>query len=248
MNDFNKYTLLLCVFILCSTIGCSARMLASPVVSPPSGPPQLQSAEEGWWAVRFRMDRPDNETRWEKDLLLAHRIVAPIIAEEEENIGLWRFHRRSNNDAASHQFSFIFYSTAVTADRIYRRVMDDALVTQLLHQGVVQRVVTDALDRNERPAVGDTSDPSWSPVMRNAWPHYIMGVSRMWLAMVDQVSRENGAPESTLETDLLAHYQRVNAEVTRIWQQEGYHALLHHLNAIYGYEPMVYWEKRWKSF
>jgi hypothetical protein len=33
-----------------------------------------------------------------------------------------------------------------------------------------------------------------------------------------------------------------------IWQQEGYHALLHHLNAIYGYEALVYWEKRWKSF
>jgi hypothetical protein len=84
--------------------------------------------------------------------------------------------------------------------------------------------------------------------MQNTWPYYIMGVSRMWLAMVDQVSRESGmAAEATLG-ETLEHYARVNDAITHIWQQEGYHALLHHLNAIYGYEALVYWEKRWKSF
>jgi hypothetical protein len=114
--------------------------------------------------------------------------------------------------------------------------MDAPLVKGMLADGVIQDVITDAVDHNDRPNVGDTSDPTWSPVMKNAWPHYIMGVSRMWLEMIDAVSQERGIAKDPTLVQLLAHYERVNDEVTHIWQQEGYHALLHHLNAIYGYE------------
>ena len=75
-----------------------------------------------------------------------------------------------------------------------------------------------------------------------------MGVSRMWLAMIDQVSGDIGAPPRLEVDPLVAHYAQVNEKVTHIWRTEGYHALLHHLNAVYGYEPMIYWEKRLKSF
>ncbi|GAB6904732.1 hypothetical protein JCM12296A_05660 [Desulfosarcina cetonica] len=209
-------------------------------------------AEKGWWAVRFKMDWFDSGTPWEKDLLLAHRTLAPILSAEAPHIDLWRFHRRSNNDAAGHQFSFIFYSSAATADRINRRVLANARLKHLLVQGTVRQIITDDVAHNDRPAVADTSDSSWSPTMRATWPYYIMGVSRMWLAMVEQVSGQlsgdQALPADDQVDELLAHYQAVNAEITRIWQKEGYHALLHHLNAIYGYEALMYWEKRWKSF
>ncbi|MEE4111987.1 MAG: hypothetical protein V2I40_04180 [Desulfobacteraceae bacterium] len=112
----------------------------------------------------------------------------------------------------------------------------------------IQDVITDAVDQNDHPQVGDTSDPNWSPVMQKTWPYYIMGVSRMWLEMIDQISRENAMAADATVDELLKHYAQVNDAVNRIWQEEGYHALLHHLNAIYGYEALVYWEKRWKSF
>ena len=70
----------------------------------------------------------------------------------------------------------------------------------------------------------------------------------MWLGMIEQVSHEIGIADDPTLSQLLEHYEQVNNEVTRIWRQEGYHALLHHLNAIFGYEAMVYWEKRWESF
>jgi len=180
--------------------------------------------------------------------MLAHRVAAPLIRAHEGDINLWRFHRRSAEDETGHQFSLIYYTSTAVADRINRVVLDDPLVKRMLSAGVIQKVLTDAIDQNHRPNVGDTSDPKWSPVMQNAWPYYIMGVSRMWLDMIEQVSQELGiADDPTLE-QLLEHYEKVNNEVTHIWQQEGYHALLHHLNAIFGYEAMVYWEKRWKSF
>ena len=240
--------LFLCATVLWLTAGCAAT--SSQTHSSPPQPVALAPAPEGygWWFIRFRMDRPAEKTRWERDLLIAHRVAASLISAHEGDIELWRFHRRSAEDGTGHQFSFIFYASAETAGKINRAVLSDPLVEQLLSANAVKDVHTDAVDHNDRPGVGDTSDPKWSPVMKNTWPHYIMGVSRMWLEMIDQISREMGIADDPTMEQLLEHYKQVNDEITHIWQQEGYHALLHHLNAIYGYEAMVYWEKRWKSF
>ena len=209
--------------------------------------PQL-SDEHGWWAVRFKMDRSGGDTRWEKDLLLAHRVIAPLILAHRDEIQLWRFHRRSAGDATGHQFSFLFFTSAETAGHIYRRVHADPLVEQLLSSQRVVAVLTDPLDRNRHPTVGGVSDPNWSTVMQDNWPYYIMGVSRMWLGMIDQVDRELGFEEAPTVENLLVYYEKVNERITQVWQSESYHALLHHLNAIFGYKAMIFHEKSWKSF
>lgn len=239
--------LLLSAAFLWLTVGCAASITQTPA-SPTTMAEAPAPQGSGWWFVRFRMDRPAEETRWERDLLLAHRVASPLIGAHEALIDLWRFHRRSAADKTSHQFSFLFFTTAGVADSINQAVLDDPLVRQMLADGVIQEVITDAVDHNDHPNLGDTSDPNWSPVMQNTWPYFIMGVSRMWLAMIDQVSRENGMAVDVTLGEMLEHYTQVNDAINRIWQQEGYHALLHHLNAIYGYEALVYWEKRWKSF
>lgn len=232
-------------------VGC-ASSYQRPHHLPPPAPVASAPEEQGWWSIRFKMDRPDGQTQWPADLLIAHRVADPLLTDFQAKIHLWRFHRRSADDDSGHQFSFIFYTTAAVADRINRVVASDPLVARLRTTGVVRDVHYAAVDQNHRPDLGDTSDPSWSPVMKDNWPHYIMGVSRMWLGMVDQISRQV-APDWHASDHLpvarqLAHYGQVEAQITLVWQQEGYHALLHHLNAIYGYGPMVYWEKRWKSF
>jgi hypothetical protein len=238
----------LCAAIFGLTAGCAqtasqalrrAQLPLRPVSTP---------EDSGWRFVQFRMDRPAEQTRWERDLLIAHRVIAPLIRAHDDEMGLWRFHRRSAEDQTGHQFSFLFYSSAAVADRVHQTVVDDPLVARMLSAGVIQKVITDDVDKNHRPNVGDTSDPEWSPVMKDNWPHYIMGVSRMWLGMVEQVSRESGIADDPTVGQLLVHYGQVNRQVTRIWRKEGYHALLHHLNAIYGYEALEYWEKHLKSF
>jgi hypothetical protein len=231
--------------------GCASfdASLHHPLPPAPLAPPPVG---RGWWSIRFQMDRPDGQTQWPADLLIAHGIAGPLLTEFQADIHLWRFHRRSADDDSGHQFSFIFYSRAAVADRINRAVAGDPLVVRMRTTGVVREVHYAAVDQNDRPDPGDTSDPSWSPVMKDNWPYYIMGVSRMWLGMIDQISRQASldsrplAPLSVARQ--LAHYKQVDAQITQLWQQEGYHALLHHLNAIFGYGPLVYWEKRWKSF
>jgi hypothetical protein len=239
--------LFLCVVCLWLTMGCAASVTHAPA-SPTPLVQIPEPQERGWWFVRFRMDRPDEETRWERDLLIAHQVASPLIGVHEGEIELWRFHRRSAEDKTGHQFSFLLFATARVAERINQVVLDDPLVRRMLAEGVIQDVITDAVDHNTHPNVGDTSDPKWSPVMQNTWPYYIMGVSRMWLAMIDQVSREGGLAADATLGEMLEHYAQVDDAINRIWQQEGYHALLHHLNAIYGYKALVFWEKRWQSF
>ena len=38
---------------------------------------------------------------------------------------------------------------------------------------------------------------------------------------------------------LLEQYRKVDEKITEKWRNEGQHALLHHLSAVFGYEPML---------
>ena len=66
-----------------------------------------------------------------------------------------------------------------------------------------------------------------------------MGVSEMWLHMISEIVEQHPSevrPRS-LQDDL-AFYKKVEESVTEAWKKEGRHAYLHHLNAIFGYEPL----------
>jgi len=100
-----------------------------------------------------------------------------------------------------------------------------------------------------RPAISDTSDPNWSAPLRKAWPYYLMGASQMWLDLISGMADGEQETETPLTFDDLDHqYARINAAITTLWQNEGRHAFLHHLNALFGYEPIVIVEKRHMRF
>lgn len=233
------------LFLLAIVAGCAVRPCPIQWPGSPLAPP---SEDQGWRAIRFRMDRIDKKTHWERDLLIAHRIIVPVLQTHAPRIPLWRFHRRSAGDDKGHQFSFLYYTGAREADLINRQIMADPLLKGLLSNHIVRGVLIDGADDQTRTEIGATSDANWSPVMQNAWPYYIMGVSRMWLDMIDQISSAIGIPADATPDQLVAHYGTVHTHVSQIWQTEGYHALLHHLNAIYGYKPLIFWEKRIKSY
>jgi len=74
-------------------------------------------------------------------------------------------------------------------------------------------------------------------------------VSRMWLNLIDEVSKETLKERGLSNLDgLLEGYRKVNEVVEEKWRQEGSHAFLHHLNAIFGYEPVLIYERRLMNF
>jgi hypothetical protein len=229
--------------------GCAS---VSPGVVPVSAPVKevAMPSGNGWWYARFAMNWPPNkEPAWYVDPLLAHRVVSPVLDRYGNDIVLWRFHRRAVRDQAGHQFSFIFYATRETAREVFAAIEADAMLKALRDGGVIIRDTYDDISTITRPNLEDTSDRSWSLPIQKSWPFYIMGVSEMWLNLIREVSSQacTGKFPSNPE-ELLRLYEEVNTSIEKMWQEEGQHAFLHHLNAIFGYEPLMVREKRLMGF
>lgn len=204
----------------------------------------------GWWYVRFKMKWPEGkEPSWYMDPLLAKEVVAPVLFELQQGIALWRFHRRASRDRAGHQFSFIFYASPATASAVYDRIRSDGTLQVLKKAGAVIADSYDDTNRVTRPHIQDTSDPHWSLDLQKSWPYFIMGVSRTWLELIElQSAKVEKTEDLSSFEDLKAEYTRINAAIDQLWQREGGHAFLHHLNAIFGYVPVQFYEKRTLSF
>ncbi len=227
--------------------GCAGRPV--PLGPAPAPPPVIgpEAAERGWWAVRFRFDwAPEAEPRWHLDPLIAHRVARPVLERYRQEIPLWRFHRRAARDAAGHQFSLIFYADRRTAGRVNAEVLVDPLVQGAKSAGRLAEVLCEDPAAAIKPGVGDTSDPAWPPPLRDAWPHFLMGASLTWLELITQLAGAETDPDGFADTE--ERYRRLNSAVNAIWQREGRHAFLHHLNALFGYEPVLIIDKRLMNF
>jgi hypothetical protein len=191
----------------------------------------------------------DADPAWHTDALLAHRVVKPVLDQHRQDISLWRFHRRAARDAAGHQFSFIFFASPETARRVYSAIVDHPTLQLARSAGRIMAVACDDTAILSRPAIADTSDPNWSASLRQAWPHYMMGASQTWLDLISAMAYSEPNPE-VLDTfaELDHRYAGINASITTLWQNEGRHAFLHHLNALFGYEPIVIIDRRHMRF
>lgn len=210
---------------------------------------EVQEAK-GWWYARFRMKWPENQTPdWHVDLLLAHKIITPVLNRYMTNIDLWRFHRRAARDDEGHQFSITFYSSPETAQQVFKALKSDKLLKRMKRAGVIIQDLYEDPSRMIAPQIEDTSDGNWSPTIRKSWPYFIMGVCEMWLNLIDELSKNTLAAQKRPSLKkLLASYQKTNETIKNLWQTEGGHSLLHHLNAIFGYEPVLIHEVNLRRF
>jgi hypothetical protein len=211
---------------------------------------QESRTSTGWWYARFRIKWPeDTEPSWHIDLLIAHRIIAPVLLRYNDRIPLWRFHRRAARDAEGHQFSVTFYSTPETAAQIFNTFRSDPLLKRMKKAGVIIQDLYEDTGKVHAPNIEDTSDGNWSPPIRKSWPYFIMGVCRMWLAQIAEIAGSIPVEKrSTSLRALLESYRRINEAIKPLWREQGYHSMLHHLNAIYGYEPVLVREVNLRRF
>jgi hypothetical protein len=236
-------------FLLLVIAGCSSLGQIQTQADKPIAPQELP-AGSGWWYARFHLSWPaDTEPVWYMDLCLAHQVFLPILETYKDDIKLWRFHRRAARDAAGRMFSFIFYARASTAGHIFSALKSDTLINQLKVDGIIEWTEYDDPTRITRPNIEDTSDQQWTASVQKTWPYYIMGASQMWLNLIAQVASENpegfaAASSSRIE----AYYRQIDQIILDLWQQEGRHAFMHHLNALFEYAPLIYWEKRYMKF
>lgn len=218
----------------------------------PAGPlpfeRETEKATAGWWYAQFQIRWPPGEEPcWYVDTMIAHRIVAPVLSRYGKKITLWRFHRRAGRDEAGHQFSFIFHSTPATARKVYGAIESNGLLKEMKTAGLIVRDTREDTGRITRPGYGDTSDPAWSKPLRTAWPYFIMGASRTWLDLIEQFAGDGREKPSGFD-DMESFYRGIDQSVRETWEKEGAHAFLHHLNAVFGYEPLIVYRKHQMRF
>jgi hypothetical protein len=216
--------------------GCAYRPVVR--IAAPTGASLTEG--QSWWAARYRHAWPEGEEpRWHQDIFVAHEIVQPVLDAHRGEIVLWRFHRRAARDGAWHQFTFFFYAPAHTAARVFADLRSRPGLADLKSAGLLREDVYHGAGLPESQRVEGTSDRNWPPVVQATWPWFIMGVSEHWLALVALEFARRPPPASPGIDERIQASREVSAAVDAIWRREGFHAYLHHLNAVFGYIPLL---------
>jgi hypothetical protein len=215
----------------CTSLPADTR---SPLMKAAADSPALP-AGEGWWYASFHFAWSEaEEIAWYKGTMIGGEVIAPVFDEYARDILVWRVHRRAARDGNGHVFSFIFFSTPAGAQRIYTAIQTNPLVVSMLADGRLHSLGVDDVRSVTRPNIEDTSDARWPLLVQQTWPALIMGVSRMWLDQVSELAAQESAAGG-----LDDKYKKVQASITELWMQQGQHAMLHHLNAVYAYQPIL---------
>lgn len=205
----------------------------------------------GWWQIGFNIYWPKNQEIPDMhiDLCIAHMVLLPLIKEHEISWQAYRFHRRAENDSTGHLFSFLFYTDSIMAKVFFDKIKSNEIIGSMISSGKIVELTINNSDKNKYPNLEDISDLTWPDSIRKSWPSYIMGVSKTWISLIDEIIFEHSEwpmPSRWVEAD--SFYKKVESEITKIWQDKGRHIYLHHLNAIFGYKSLVIYEKKFMNF
>lgn len=242
------------------TCGCAAKTRQTaaperaPILSAQPGVNEVQHAS--WRAIRFSVNWPEqSEPRWEVDLLLAKEVLEPLLNRYRNKIPLWRFHRRAAPDPTGHQFSLLVFADSETVASIYSELLQDAVVRSAIDKRLLMSVRLDLPIGSQPTAIEGASDAGWPVEIRKAWPFFAMGVSQSWLALLSSAVKESAvqgtavqetkAAAANTEKDdnlarMLIRYKKANELVSLLWRDAGGHAYLHHLSALFGYQPVIF--------
>lgn len=232
-------------------VACTPALQIEPGASfdPKTAAIGVEQPDNYWWQMRFRLKWPeDQKPDFSRHLIIAEQLLLPVIVEHQAQLPLWRFHRRAGRDGAGHQFSLIFFSDETTATRIRDEIVSDPLTQWLVDRELIEKVRFHQRSPEELGRLELTSDPNWPIEIQRSWPYFIMGASQAWLMLVQELSAIDELKGKVDYPSLLLHYQEVDARLSSQWRDFGQHAYLHHLNAVFGYQPILIRSSELKTF
>lgn len=229
-RQWPRWGLLLCALMLAA---CASAPLQRAQTTPPPEP----TVDLQWHSCRAHFDwPPDSRPVWPRDAFIAGEVYAPALQAALPHIQAWRFHRRAARDAVGHRFSLLVYTDSATGAHLAEQIEKAPPTLAAQQAGWLKKLQCSTTGGWSGPDIAATSDDNWSPALQRAWPAYIQGVSQLWLDLLLQ-SRPVVPAGAGLDEHLGA-YAEAHRTVDAIWRREGRHALLHHLNAIFGYRPL----------
>jgi hypothetical protein len=201
---------------------------------------QESKSEYIWANVFFRIAWPENsDPLWHIDLLIAHKILNPIMKRFESKFLSWQFHRRADRDSRGHEFTFSFFASKDLVLELYSLIEQDLILREMQDKGYIIETIFDDVTNRQLSGIDDKSNKNWPNPLRVSWPHFMTGVSKMWLALIDEVLRNQVTEKLRSIDDNVSLYRDINKSINKMWQDTGQHAFLHYLNAIFGYTPVI---------
>jgi hypothetical protein len=90
----------------------------------------------------------------------------------------------------------------------------------------------------------DNGEKHWPMSIQKSWPCFIQGVCETFLNMIAStrcsILESHSMQELPLErAKLESIYKEIETTISGMWQEYGNEVFLHHLNAIFGYVPVV---------
>jgi len=195
-----------------------------------------------WWHFRFRINWPENQLWQWIDIFIFDTIVRQILMENRKKISLWRVHRRAKRDQEGHQFTFLCYSQDKTAQLINKKIISSSTLIKLKNAKLLEKYFWEEEERekNNKTNIEDTSDKDWPIEIQRSWPFFIMGVSEMLLKLIEQIKENTQLPDLSIPINSIeSYYIKLNDKLSNIWLNNGQHAFFHHINALFGYVPLL---------
>jgi hypothetical protein len=197
-----------------------------------------------WYTIGFKI-------KWDKisspnfvvDLFIIDLLINPAVKNFKSDLILWRFHRRAARDDAGHELKFIFYTSSKIAEQVFNYIRSNDFYDIIINNytettGVNLSVYNKEVDSCKIEA---TSDSAWPLEIQKTWPYYIMGVCDMFINFIEEIKKSKDIKidkNNLKQTE--SSYKEIEQEITKQWFGYGQHAFLHHLGAIFAYNPIKF--------
>lgn len=194
-----------------------------------------------WYEFNFRINWPDNENPkvW-VDIFIIDSIVRDIICQKKSEIALWRIHRRWSRDERGHEVTLSCFTKDETASSIESLIRGGHSFKTLK----VNRLLKDLKKAEGGPNIHDIADDistrNWPMELKKSWPYYIQGCSKLFLYLIEFLKGSIQADFNEKDISKIeSFYTELNNRINEIWQKHGSRAFFHHINAIFGYVPLL---------
>lgn len=195
-----------------------------------------------WYGFNFRITRPENEEpRTWIDIFIIDKIIREVICKKKVDIQLWRIHRRWKNDGSGHEFTLDCFTKEQTANSIEKLIRESEPFKILQENSLLADDLNKVPNgKNIHDIADDESTIAWPEELKRSWPYYINGCCKMFLDLIELLRNSSHTDvEEKGISKLESFYTEINNRLIKVWQEHGSHAFFHHINAIFGYEPLL---------
>ncbi len=168
-------------------------------------------------------------------LAILDLLFAPAVKKFRKDFECWRFHWSSTQNDG-HRLKFFFKTSSKKAGEITKFINDLGFCAFAKSEYIeTEEIKSEIFGQCESSSKIETiSDENWPGEIQKSWPHYIMGVSDMAIALVEEAKKKQEELNQSDKVKLEEYYKKVEVDVALMWKKYGNHAFFHHLALMLG--------------